>query len=321
MHDQKSPQPEYTDKEPPSKHFSFRWIMRCIVAAIFVASGYIIWQDHPNQAPALPPPTSGIFYYSHDVWIGAEPPGTLAHAVFYPPGPTLILHPTNSGWSGYFHIAMAPSSVSVSGFLAILLPLTATVGRTHSPFISISVERDKSEKLIWVDVSIPRNTSDFTYDLPLSWTDPESSQHLGFGKTRYFLYIGNAYQRGSDIDSVTPFSSDLNRRNGSASEDTPAATVTVETTNPHEIFTNYTQPESLFSTPSDLQYAVNAEDTTPRPGLGLFRTISVTMENSDDAFYMQLDSNVFFVAIGFLLSEVAVFAEKKKKERRIAKST
>lgn len=35
---------------------------------------------------------------------------------------------------------------------------------------------------------------------------------------------------------------------------------------------------------------------------------------------MQLDSNVFFVAIGFLLSEVAVLAESKRKAWRIARS-
>ena len=43
-------------------------------------------------------------------------------------------------------------------------------------------------------------------------------------------------------------------------------------------------------------------------------------EQKLNLFYMQLFSNVFYVAIGFLLSEVAVLAEKRRKDRRAAES-
>jgi hypothetical protein len=295
--------------------------MRCVVTTILIASGFLVWQDYPQQAPAQPPPSSGYFYYSHDIWIGVDTPNALAHAEFLPPGPTLILHPVNGGWSGYFHVIMSSNNARVSGYLEILLPRTAIIGKTKSSFVSASVESDTSEKLVYLYISLPKNTPEVTYDLPVSWTDPESAQHLGFGETRYFLYIGNAFQNGNGIYSVTPFVSDLTRtKSGSATEDTPEATVTIETSSPRQVFTNYSEPESLFSTPSDLQYAVDPEGGGSRSGLGLFRTVSVTVENSADSFYMQLDSNVFFVAIGFLLSEVAVLAESKRRARRSARS-
>jgi hypothetical protein len=311
--------PEHADRNAAVRHIPYRWIMRCIVIVILGVSGLFIWEDYPSQTPMLPPPSSGNFYYSHDVWIGAGQQNALAHAGFYAPGPTLIIHPTSDGWSGYLHFSMSSDKKSASGYLAILLPRASTVGRVPSPYVSVSVDIAKSEKLIWVYISVPRNTPEFYYDLPLSWVDPESAQHLGFGKTRYFLYIGNAYETDKDIDAIIPFSSDLNRRNGSATEDTPVATVTIEAADPHEVFTDYTQPDTLFSTPSELQYRVDAGEAGAPPGVGLFRTVSVTAENSVDSFYMQLDSNVFFVAIGFLLSEVAVLVEKQRRIRRIAR--
>lgn len=99
----------------------------------------------------------------------------------------------------------------------MLLPRTAVIGNSRSSFVSVSVESVTSEKLIYLYISLPRNTPQYTYDLPVTWTDPESAQHLGFGETRYFLYIGNAYQNGKRIYSVTPYVSDLTRiKNGSA---------------------------------------------------------------------------------------------------------
>jgi hypothetical protein len=74
---------------------------------------------------------------------------------------------------------------------------------------------------VYLYISVPRKTPEFSYDLPLRWTDQDSMQHLGFGKARHFLYIGNAWTGGNDIYSVTPFYSSLYRaRSGSATEDT-----------------------------------------------------------------------------------------------------
>ena len=293
--------------------------MRCIVVAILITSGYLLWQDYPSPAPEQPAASGGSFYYQHDVWIGVVEPNEFAQAVFFAPGPTLIVHPTGDGWSGYLHFIIGSQSASASGHLVMLLPLTAKIGKSRSSFVSVSVQSATSEKLVYIYISIPRNTIPFTYNLPVTWSDPASAQRLGFGETRYFLYIGNAYVNHNRIYSVTPYVSDRYRaKDGSATEDTPTATVTVETAGSHEVFTNYSQPESLYSTSSALQYAVDPGDGGSLAGLGLFRAVSVTIENSDDSFYMQLASNVFFVAIGFLLSEVAVLAEKRRKDRRAA---
>lgn len=305
--------------DPHGKRIPFRWIMRCTVTLILLVSGLLVWRDYPSSTPALPAASSGSFYYSHDIWIGVDNPKAFAQAEFYAPGPTLIVHPTSDGWSGYLYFSMKADNTAVSGFLDLLLPLSATIGKARSSFVSVSSSSDRtnSEKLVYLYVSVPRKTPEFDYDLPLSWTDPDSTQHLGFGKDRHFLYIGNAFSNHKGIYAVTPFSSSLSRtKSGSPTEDTPTATVTVETSGSHEVFTDYSQPESLFSTPTDLQYEVDPEGNGSQPGYGLFRTVNVTIENTADSFFMQLDSNVFFVAIGFLLSEAVILGEDRRKERR-----
>jgi hypothetical protein len=185
---------------------------------------YYFWlpavDNYPSPAPEQPAASGGSFYYQHDVWIGVVEPNELAQAVFFAPGPTLIVHPTGDGWSGYLHFIIGSQSASASGHLVMLLPLTAKIGKSRSSFVSVSVQSATSE--------------------------------------------------------------------------------------------------SLYSTSSALQYVVDPGGGGSLAGLGLFRAVSVTIENSDDSFYMQLASNVFFVAIGFLLSEVAVLAEKRKKDRRAA---
>jgi hypothetical protein len=311
------------DTGPHGRQIPFRWIMRWTVILILLASGILVWRDYPSPAPTLPPTSSGSFYYSHDVWIGVDAPNRSAKAEFFPPGPTLIVHPNTDGWSGYFHFEMQSHNDPASGYLELLLPLTAIIGKGNSSFVSVTADSDStnSEKLIYLYISVPKKTSDFSFDLPLSWTDPDSTQRLGFGKTRHFLYIGNAFTNNKGIYSVTPFSSSLYRaKSGSATEDTPTATVTIETSGSDEVFTDYSQPESLFSTPAELQYTVDPEGTGSQPGYGLFRTVTVTIENTADSFFIQLDSNVFFVAIGFLLSEVVVLGEERRKARRRADS-
>lgn len=44
-----------------SDRHPLRWIMRSVITVILVASGYLVWQDHPDQAPTLPPTSSGDF--------------------------------------------------------------------------------------------------------------------------------------------------------------------------------------------------------------------------------------------------------------------
>lgn len=292
-----------------------RWTLRVVVVTLTAVSGYFIWNDFPAKNPPGPPAGSDQFYYEHSVWIGVQSKGDFIDTPFYAPGPTLLLTATDDGWAAVFHVAAgaASSKKGLHGAFLLLVPKGATVGPLDQQGVAVTAEQGKnSETVITVAISGPAGT-DFSLDLPVRWSDPVSAQSNGFGKENHFIFLGNAYYAADKVYAIRPYYSSTNRdSSGNTTVDTPVATVTVVLDSAYEHFDDHTEAESSYSTSTKLQYLMNPDNVGKTEGYGLFRTVDVTIVDSVATFIAQLAAQLFFVAIGFLLSELVVMIERKK---------
>lgn len=302
-----------------SRRVSRRNAVRTLVGLLVVGSLYILVQDIPGPRPR-DVPTSSSGFYEDSVWVGVGDTDDFSSTFFYAgEEPTLALEPTSDGWSGAFTFEVSRASIASSrGTFQVILPRTAQVTDASSqPEIVTSIDRFDSRIRVLVDVTGTDDTESLRGYIQVEWKDERSVQHLGFGKSKHVLLISNAYRSGDGetIYAATPFKSRAYSNSaGEPTTNTPTANVLILLNDERLSFDSYfPEPDGEHGNSSNLIYRLSTDfPASDLEGTGMFRSIDVVVENSLRRFFVQVVAQVFFLALGFGLSEVAATLPRHK---------
>lgn len=286
-----------------------RTVLRAVAAILLLLSAYVIWQDRPTGQPLDVPTLSGPEFYRRSVWIGVGGDHDFEDIAFYR-NPTLVLTATSTGWNGAFEFYIQRQDIArAAGTFKVLLPASAQISIPTYSGIDTTIEHLADRVLMTVKVSPAPDSRDSLVSVPVTWRDEESIQRLGYGKTRHVLLTGNAYSgENGRVLALIPFNSRLHLDGaGTLSKATPTAAVAVTVRGARESFTyRNPEPDGPFTSAAYLVYRLmpDVPSTESALGRGLFGSVDVTIEDANRRFLAQLSAQVFFVVVGFALSEI-----------------
>jgi hypothetical protein len=145
---------------------------------------------------------------------------------------------------------------------------------------------------------------------------PDLIQRLAFGKSEREIAISNAYfsPERQIVYSNWPFRSTENlTADGDPTLDTPESTITISLAGSNRFDEESPPPDGPYNSPSGFQWVVDNSNRELGGGDGIFRVITTTIENSTDSYIAQLIDVLCFTALGFLLSELVVLVDERKR--------
>jgi hypothetical protein len=293
-----------------------RWTIDILAVVALLVSGFLSWMDVPSASTASRLLGDINAYYGESVWIGVAQPDSFQDVSFADP-PTLELRATRTGWRGsfYFTINEFPDVRAESGTFVLLLPIKSSIGRIDVTGAAAAVDKDASNSRLIVNirVALDEGRRRVRLSLPVEWRDSALTQRLGFGRTRRTVLSSSAYRNPEG----RPFA--LARFHGRRDPSQPItpgdAVLILHTRQRADSLTDpQPAPDSSVIGPETLSYRLAEADAPTVCCRGIFRSFSFVEENPRIRFLLQMNAQLFFVALGFILAEVATIVSSKSRK-------